>query len=81
MEVGKYAPRIAKQNKVVNFGAPRPADTNPDHLCRLIDISTRRLRVLEEQATRFGYRAPPEIVTEMEDIRAEIARLEVLLNK
>ena len=69
------------QNKVVNYGAPRPADTNPDHLRRLIDINTRRLRVLEEQAGRFGYNTPPHIQTEIEDVRAEIARLEVLLEK
>jgi len=66
-------------NKVVNYGAPRPADTNPDHLRRLIDINTRRLRVLEEQSKRFGYSVPPHIETEIEDIRADIARLEALL--
>ena len=67
------------QNKVVNYGAPRPADTNPDHIRRLIDINTRRLRVLEEQSKRFGYSTPAHIETEIEDIRADIARLEALL--
>ena len=70
---------VVQGNKVVNFGAPRPADTNPDHIRRLIDINTRRLRVLEEQAKRFGYNTPPHIQTEIEDIRADIARLEALL--
>lgn len=64
-------------NKVVE--GPRPADTSPDHLRRLIGLHTRRLRVLEEQAARTGLNARPEVVTEIEEIRAEIARLEALL--
>src|SRR5205823_4855175 len=56
-------------DKVVNSGAPRPADTTPAHLQRLIDINTRRLRVLEEQAARGGYNARPEVLTEIDDIR------------
>ena len=66
-------------DKHVHFGAPRPADTSPDHLQRLIDINTRRLRVLEEQAARGGYSARPEVLTEIDDIRAEVARLQELL--
>jgi hypothetical protein len=31
---------------------------------------------LEQQAARTGYSAPPEIVMEIEDLRAEIAALE-----
>lgn len=66
-------------DKVVNYGAPRPAETSPDHVRRLIDLHTRRLRVLEEQAALSGYNARPEVRTEIDDIRAEIARLEALL--
>jgi hypothetical protein len=64
---------------VINDGAPQPADTDADYLQRLIDISTRRLRVLEEQAARGGYSARPEVQIEIEDIRAEIGRLQALM--
>ena len=67
------------QNKVVNYGAPRPAATSPEHTRSLIDISTRRLRVLEQRAAVFGYNVPPEVQMEIDDIRAEIVRLETLL--
>jgi hypothetical protein len=67
-------------DKVINYGAPRSADTNPAHVQRLLDLHTKRLRVLEEQAARTGYNARPEVLTEIEDIRAEIARLRTLLN-
>jgi len=67
-------------DKVINYGAPRPADTKPAHLQRLIELHTRRLRVLEEQATRAGHNARPEVLIEIDDIRAEIARLRELLN-
>jgi hypothetical protein len=67
-------------DKHVHFGALLPADTGPDHIQRLIDLNTRRLRVLEEQAARGGYNARPEVLTEIEDIRAEIARLQELLS-
>jgi hypothetical protein len=66
-------------DKIVHYGAPRPADTHPDHIKRLIDINTRRLRVLEEQAGRFGYSVPPHVQMEIEDVRAEITRLKELL--
>jgi hypothetical protein len=66
-------------DKVINYGAPRPADTAPEHLRRLIELHTRRLRVLDEQATRAGYNARPEVLNEIDDIRAEIARLQALL--
>lgn len=66
-------------NKTVNYGAPHPADTSPVHLRRLIDLHTRRLRVLEEQAALTGINTRPEVQTEIEDIRTEIARLEALL--
>jgi len=61
------------------YDAPPPADTSPDHLRRLIKLHSRRLQVLKEQAARTGYHARPEVVTEIEEIEAEIARLEALL--
>jgi hypothetical protein len=68
-------------DKVINYGAPKPADTGPEHIHRLIDQHTRRLRVLENQAAAFGYNVRPEVQTEIEDIRAELARLQALLTE
>lgn len=79
IHVGSFSQDQVQGDKVINYGAPRPADTNPDHLRRLIDVNTRRLRVLEEQSKRFGYSVPPHVETEIEDIRADIVRLEALL--
>ena len=67
-------------DKILNYGAPKPADTGPEHVQRLIDLHTRRLRVLEEQAARTGFNVRPEVQTEIEDIRGEIARLRALLS-
>jgi hypothetical protein len=36
----------------------------------------RRLNLLEQQAARKGIDAPPDVVMEIEDLRAEIAALE-----
>ena len=77
----KIAGDKVQGDKHVHFGAPRPADTGPDHIQRLLDLHTRRLRVLEEQATRTGYNTQPEVLTEIDDIRAEIARLHALLER
>jgi hypothetical protein len=63
-------------DKIMHYDAAKPADTGPEHIGRLIDMHTRRLRVLEEQAARTGYNARPEVQTEIEDIRAEVARLQ-----
>jgi len=58
---------------------PRPADSGPEHIQQMIEEYTRRLRVLEVQSVRAGNNARPEVLTEIEDIRAEIARLQALL--
>lgn len=68
-------------NKNINYGAPRPADTSPDHIQRLLDLHTRRLRVLEQQAAITGLNVRPEVQIEIEDLRAEIARLEAVLGQ
>ena len=39
-------------------------------------IKKRRLEKLEEQAARYGISTPPEVLTEMEDLRQEIKQLE-----
>lgn len=66
-------------DKHVHYGAPSPASTETAHIQRLIDINTSRLRVLEQQAATFGNYAPPHIITELDTLRAEIARLKALL--
>ena len=66
-------------DKYVHFGAPSPASTEAMHVQRLIDINTNRLKVLEQQAAHFGNYAPPHILTEIDTMRLEIARLKALL--
>lgn len=68
-------------DKIMNYGAPKPADTGPEHIRHLIDQHTRRLRVLESQAAATGYNVRPEVQNEIEDIRAELARLQELLDR
>ena len=58
-----------------------PADTGPEHTRGQIDVLTRRLRVLEQQAAIFGYNVRPEVSMEIDDIRLQIARLQELLGK
>lgn len=58
---------------------PRSGQTTPAFLQSLIDRHTERLRVLELQAARTGFSAPPEVVNEIEHIRGEIARLQAQL--
>src|SRR5690349_21044898 len=42
-------------------------------------ILLRRLRLLEEQKAAFGLHTPPYISIEIEDIRGELARIELEL--
>jgi hypothetical protein len=44
--------------------------TNPE----AVREARRRLRVLERQAAQYGINVPPEIATEIEDLRAQIAK-------
>jgi hypothetical protein len=45
----------------------------------LLDSHTRRLHELEYRAATQGSATAPEVITEIEDIRAQIARLQRLL--
>jgi ribosomal protein L40E len=45
------------------------------HLEGLLRTYQRRLRPLEQQAATFGPRTPPEVLMEIDDVRAEVARL------
>jgi hypothetical protein len=42
------------------------------HLEQLLDVHNKRLHVLEVEAARKGYNTPPEVHSEMADIRAQI---------
>jgi predicted nucleic acid-binding Zn-ribbon protein len=50
-----------------------------DDLSKLITEHRRRLQQLEIQKAKLGINAPPEILIEMEDIEAEIERLQTEL--
>jgi predicted ATPase len=54
-------------------------DEQRRHAEELLRISQRRLHKLEVQAARKGSDTPPHILTEIEDVRAEVARLEAEL--
>jgi hypothetical protein len=51
-------------DKIMHYGAPKLADTGPEHIHHLIDQHTRRLRVLETQAAATGYNVRPEVQNE-----------------
>lgn len=40
----------------------------------ILRIKKRRLSQLDKQIARFGYSAPPEVVTERDELREEVAR-------
>jgi hypothetical protein len=46
-----------------------------EHLQKMISAKTRRLRTLREQQARYGQEAPPSMVTEIEDLEAELEGL------
>lgn len=45
------------------------------HLRELLDIQTRRLRELELQAAHYGSDVPAHVALQIQEARAEIARL------
>ncbi|MCL4299511.1 MAG: hypothetical protein KJ077_27495 [Anaerolineae bacterium] len=53
--------------------------TNKDDIRKLIREHNRRLQILREQNARFGAHTPPHILTEIEDIQAELERLRLEL--
>jgi len=46
-----------------------------DHRAKLANAYQRRLEELEVKAAKLGYEAPPQIATEIEDIRKQLANL------
>lgn len=51
-------------------------NSDKQYLENLSQTHQRRLRVLEQQAAQFGAHTPPHIITEIEDIQAEIAEID-----
>jgi hypothetical protein len=49
------------------------------HLEKLRKVLTRRLRVLEMQAARFGGSTPADVILETEDLREKIAEIDAKL--
>ncbi len=52
-----------------------------EHLLELIDIQTRKLRTLEVQRAKYGLDVPSHIVREIEEVEAELKRLEAELQE
>lgn len=50
------------------------------HLESLRQLHLQRLRVLEERVATFGFNTPPEVHIEIQNIRAELNRLEIQLS-
>jgi hypothetical protein len=55
--------------------------TKRDNIQKLITRYTRRLHKLKEQNASFGINVPPQILTEIEDVEAEIVRLQAELDE
>ena len=53
--------------------------TSREHIERLIFAHKRRLDELEVKAATLGSQTPPEITTEIEDIRLDVVKLEASL--
>jgi hypothetical protein len=62
-----------------NMGWKKMDDPQRRHLEELRRNHQRRLHVLELQAASFGLSAPPHVLIEIEDIRAQIASLDTQL--
>jgi hypothetical protein len=48
--------------------------TDEREIEEVLRIKRRRLNQLEKQVARFGYNAPPELVNERDDLRAELEK-------
>jgi hypothetical protein len=79
--IGPPETQIGAPSPTGTSGDKQPDTTNQQHLRDLIAEKTRRLEVLEIREAREGNSTPPEVVNEMADIRAEIARLRGLLGQ
>lgn len=50
-------------------------ESRREHLLKLIDIQTRKLRTLEVQRVKYGLDVPSHIVGEIEEVEAELEKL------
>lgn len=85
---GKAVVERNEQTAIGAGGAPasppsQPSAPNtpsdPQHLRALLAATIARLEVRELQRAQFGIEAPPHVVTELGDLRAEVARLQQLV--
>ena len=53
--------------------------TEKEALQKQIATHQRRLNILKEKQARLGYSSPPEVITEIEDIEAQVAKLKAEL--
>lgn len=70
---------VVAGNKIVYSGRPDPLLTHGSSLQQQLDAHRARMGILEHQRAIFGFNTRPEIILEIEAIRAEIDRLESLL--
>ncbi|MBE7557199.1 MAG: leucine-rich repeat domain-containing protein [Anaerolineales bacterium] len=56
-------------------------ESRQEHLLELIDIQTRKLRTLQVQRAKYGLDVPSHIVREIEEVEAELKRLEAELQE
>jgi len=55
---------------------PNQFETPHEHRQRLIAMHTQRLQILELQLARAGHHTPPEVLIEIESLRATIGQLQ-----
>ncbi|MCL4295658.1 MAG: response regulator transcription factor [Anaerolineae bacterium] len=60
--------------ELLNAVRERPGDKQ--HIQKMIVNKTRRVQALQERQAMLGISAPPELVLEIEDLKAEIEELE-----
>lgn len=86
MRASGQGSRIENSSQVVT-GASAARDASPpagaplgqrEHSAQLLAQHQRRLQKLEQRAAAEGLHAPPQVLIEIDDLRAEIARLQPL---
>jgi hypothetical protein len=67
---------IVKRKVVTKRRATMKNSPEQKHLGQLINIKSKRLQLLEQQAAHFGSLCPPHITMEIEELMKEIAKLQ-----
>ncbi|MFN8503634.1 hypothetical protein [Kouleothrix sp.] len=73
--IGKAGDTVQGDKHVHYYGPPGVAGAPAGSSSDLLKAHRARLQVLEHKRAMFGYNTPAEIITEIETIRDEIARL------